>query len=484
MFNMIIIDDEFSSARELAELLDYSKYSFKVTGCFSDAESALAFIETNSVDLIISDIKMSDMNGIELLKIVSAKYPQIKVVLISAYRDFEYAKLAISYNAFEYITKPISYAEYVDVLLRLKEVLTKQNELFSNTEDNSLIIEETIYDYFNDIITDDVFVKKMSHFHMTYDILTSECSLAELKINNLDEYLKNTWRHGSDRLSSAIKNIIPSSMYNCLIFTMSSSDDLTSLIIINATNSNYDKNLNDFFAYLKSELHSLLCMDVNISEIHRCSSVLALKNMIPDSITYLANTIMALIINNKFDRISELRDSFFASASLDDQRDLCLQLTDSIRRSNPDGVHIDIINEVGIRSISNTAPLRIYFDEIVDSFKSQNNGKNLEKAIILEAIRYIDANYSKEITLSSISKHVMLNASYFSNFFKSQTGECFSDFLLKVRMEYAKKLLKNNPSMKIQTICENVGYKSQPYFYKVFQAYTGYSPAEYRNLKE
>ena len=126
----------------------------------------------------------------------------------------------------------------------------------------------------------------------------------------------------------------------------------------------------------------------------------------------------------------------------------------------------------------------MYFDEIVDSFKSQNNGKDLEKAIILEAIRYIDANYSKEITLYSISKHVMLNASYFSNFFKSQTGECFSDFLLKVRMEYAKKLLKNNPSMKIQTICENVGYKSQPYFYKVFQAYTGYSPAEYRNLKE
>ena len=142
------------------------------------------------------------------------------------------------------------------------------------------------------------------------------------------------------------------------------------------------------------------------------------------------------------------------------------------------------VNEISIHSVSNTSALVIYFNELINVFKSQNKDGYVGKEIILEAIRYIEANYSKEITLSSVSKHVLLNVSYFSTFFKKQTGECFSDFLLKVRMEHAKELLKNNPSIKIQTICENVGYKSQPYFYKAFQAYTGYSPAVYRTLKE
>ncbi|MBQ7960000.1 MAG: response regulator [Clostridia bacterium] len=482
MFNMIIVDDELSAAYELAELVDYSKYSFQVLGCFGDAESALAFIDANPVDLIISDIKMSDIDGIELLKIINNQYPYIKVVFISAYRDFEYAKLAVSHNAFEYLTKPISFTEYIDVLIRLKEVLVAQNSML-NIEENSLIVEEFLYDFFNNIITEDVFVKKMSRYRINYDILNSECSLVKLKICNLDDYLKKTWLHGVDRLSTAIKNIIPTSMYNCFIFTMSRHEDIITLIILSNNNINYEKNLNDLSAYIKSELQSLLCVDTTFSETHRCSSVFSLKNMLPSSTTYLVNTIMAHIINNRFDKISELRDSFFSSVSIEEQRNLCLQLTDSINLNPPNDVRINTINEVGVRSISNTSTLIMYFDEIISAFKTQNDGRYLEKAIILEAIRYIDANYSKEITLSSVSKHVMLNASYFSNFFKTQTGECFSDFLVKIRMEHAKDLLKNNPTMKIQTICENVGYKSQPYFYKIFQAYTGYSPSEYRKLK-
>lgn len=482
MFNMIIVDDEISSALELAQLIDYGKYSFEVSGCFEDAESALEFVKNNSVDLVISDIKMGDMSGLELLKIINKNHPHTKVVLISAYRDFEYAKLAISYNAFEYITKPISYTEYIDVLLRVKEVLEKQNENFTDTDEK--FSEMLFFDYFNDIITEEVFIQKMRRMNMDYNILNSECSMVELKINNIKSYIENVWIHGSDRLSSAIKNIVPQKMFDCFIFVLSSSEDKTKLIVINPDKSNYEKNLNDIFAYIKNELSVLLCIESDLCELQRCSSVVALKNVFPDSASYLANTIMMHIINKRFDKVSELKSSFFASASLREQQNLCMQLTNSIKQSNAEEVSINAINEIAIRSISNSQTLVMYFDEIIDSFKNQSGENNLEKAIILEAIRYIDANYSKEITLSSAAKHVMLNASYFSNFFKLQTGECFSDFLIKIRMEYAKDMLKNNPSMKIHTVCENVGYKSQPYFYKVFQAYTGYSPSEYRKLGE
>lgn len=487
LFNMIIVDDELTAANELANLLDYNKYSFNVSGCFEDAESAVEFVEKNPVDLIISDIRMSDMSGIDLLKIINSRYPHIKVVLISAYRDFEYARLAVSYNAFEYITKPVSYTEYADVLLRVKEVLTKQNELFSDISGS--LAEETLFDYLNDIISKESFVKKMSQFHFSQNILNSECCMAELKCRDMEEYLKTTWTHGKDRLQSAVKNIISGKLFDCLVFVMQSSDDLTKLIVISlkseAKDFEFEKSLHDVFAYLKGELQNLLCMTTDITPLYKCESVFSLKNMLSDSTSYLANSIMVHIISGRFDKISELRDSFFAGASLEEQQRLCVQLSSSAKSTNYDKIsvsEVNTINEITLKSISNSQTLMVYFDELIDSFKSTKNQNNFEKTVILKAIRYIDENYSKEITLSSVSKHVMLNTSYFSSFFKSQTGECFSDFLIKVRMEYAKDMLKKNPDIKVHTVCENVGYKSQPYFYKVFQAYTGYSPSEFKKL--
>ena len=101
MFNLIFVDDETSAMQELTQIVDYSIYSMEVKGCFESAEQALDYIAANHVDVVISDIKLSGISGTDLLKHIREKYPYISVVLVSAYRDFEYAKIAISYNAFE-----------------------------------------------------------------------------------------------------------------------------------------------------------------------------------------------------------------------------------------------------------------------------------------------------------------------------------------------------------------------------------------------
>ncbi len=482
MYNIIIIDDEISAANELAELIDYSKYGFNILNCFDDPKSAIAYLSTNPVDVIMSDIKMSDISGIDVLKTVNSQYPYIKVVLISAYRDFDYAKYAVSYNAFEYITKPIFFDEYINTLKRLKQELDNQNAYNTNAKQDPLLIEEAFSDYFNDIISENVFEEKLERYNCSFDIANSQCCLAELKINNIDTYINNVWAHGFDRLLTAIKNIIPSAIYNCQYFTLAANSRIN-IIIINHGND-FKKSLSDFYAYIKNELQSILYLDAEIVELYQCQSLKLLKGKNPNSTKYLVNTIMSYIINNDFNKINELRDHFFATASFDEQCDLCLQLAESIKQNKLEKIFGNTLTDIGVRTVSNTSTLIMYFDEIINSYQKHKNGKNFEKSIILEAIRYVNENYKNEITLSSISNHVMLNSSYFSHFFKTQTGECFSDYLIKVRMEHAKQLLNNNPGIKIHAVCESVGYKSQPYFYKAFQAYTGYSPAEYRKRKE
>ena len=480
MFNIIIIDDEIAAANELAELVDYEKYGFSVEGVFGDAESALEHINSNRVDMVISDIKMSGMDGLDLLKALNKNHPHIKVVLVSAYRDFEYAKTAISYNAFEYITKPIAYEEYINVLIKSQNVLTSENASGFTTEDRMLILEEVFCDFFNNITNEDIFIEKLRSNHIGREILNAQCSLMELRINDIDGYLQNIWHHGKERLLPAINQIIPTSMFDCYVFTVSNHDDRIDLLVINAENSDYHDAVTRLSTYITYELQSILAIDASITEQRYSQSVLGLKNNWKQSTSYMVKTIMSNLINNQFDEIDRIKSHIFATANLADIQNFCFRLTEAIRANDPKNDRATFIDIIGIKSITNTSTLEVYFDELINSYKYQNENNYLEKTVILEAIHYIDTNFSKDITLASVSKHVMLNPSYFSNYFKKQTGECFSDFLLKIRMEHAKKMLRNNPKMKIHAICENVGYKSQPYFYKVFQSYTGLSPSEYR----
>ena len=164
------------------------------------------------------------------------------------------------------------------------------------------------------------------------------------------------------------------------------------MIILSNNDTNYEENLNNLFKHLKNELRTLLKIDISIFETHRCPSIFSLKEVLPISTTYLVNTIMAHIINNRFDKIAELRDSFFSSSTIEEQRNLCKQLTDSIKSNLPNDVEIKTINEISIHSVSNTSALVIYFNELINVFKSQNKDGYVGKEIILEAIRYIEAN--------------------------------------------------------------------------------------------
>lgn len=92
---------------------------------------------------------------------------------------------------------------------------------------------------------------------------------------------------------------------------------------------------------------------------------------------------------------------------------------------------------------------------------------------------YIDENYNKDISLEDVAKHVSLNPSYLSRFFKHHTNCKFIDYLSKLRVEKAKEMLQDN-KIKVYEICDRVGYKNIQHFYKVFKNFTGYTPSEFR----
>ncbi len=127
MYRMVIADDEEKILEGISELFPWNNIGFQVVAKFTDARSALSYIENNPVDVVMSDISMPDMNGIELTKELK-RFPHIKVVLFSSYKDYEYMHAAILYGTYDYLLKPIRYEELVACFERIKAKLDEEHQ--------------------------------------------------------------------------------------------------------------------------------------------------------------------------------------------------------------------------------------------------------------------------------------------------------------------------------------------------------------------
>ena len=123
-----------------------------------------------------------------------------------------------------------------------------------------------------------------------------------------------------------------------------------------------------------------------------------------------------------------------------------------------------------------------YLMQLVEEKKDAqtDGGSGTRNLVIDRVLAYVNEHYGEDISLEEVAAYVGFNANYFSTYFKQQTGEKFIDFLIGFRMERAKELFAEDVNITVQEVCDLVGYKSMPYFYKLFRAYTGYTPAQYR----
>ena len=120
IFSIILADDEQQILYGMKKGIEWEKLGFRVAGVAQNGKEALELMEEVHPDLVISDIKMPFMDGLELAKHIHEDYMNTKVILFSGWDDFEYARLAISYGVSEYIMKPINYEEMQNLLMKMR----------------------------------------------------------------------------------------------------------------------------------------------------------------------------------------------------------------------------------------------------------------------------------------------------------------------------------------------------------------------------
>lgn len=131
MYHLVIIDDEEKILDGISELFPWSNIGFEVVARFTDANSALSYVEENPVDVVMTDISMPVMNGISLTRELM-RFPHIKIVLFSSYQDYEYMRAGIQYGISDYLLKPIRYEELVACFEKIRMKLDENNKVPDN----------------------------------------------------------------------------------------------------------------------------------------------------------------------------------------------------------------------------------------------------------------------------------------------------------------------------------------------------------------
>lgn len=127
-YRVVLADDEPEVLRSIQRTLDWEKYGFSVVGAFLNGLDVLEFLENHDVDIVFTDIRMPFMDGIELMHKIKEKYPYIKLVIISGYDDFQYAKEALIHGVLDYILKPINAREMSEVIQKVKDKMDTELE--------------------------------------------------------------------------------------------------------------------------------------------------------------------------------------------------------------------------------------------------------------------------------------------------------------------------------------------------------------------
>lgn len=506
MYRILIVDDEKIERKGVSFLIRQMDVDCELTEAVN-GQTALEWLEQNEADILITDVKMPHMDGMELIKNIKEKNinPMMKIVIVSGYSDFEYAKLAVKMGVSDYLLKPVDPKEFELTMKKIMDSIEskkieqvfmeqsmsymKQHYLYSLI--NGLPIERmsgsqkevlNIKDYKRLMLLefDSIFFGKvdtdfsenlkmcLSEIHNEYHYinLNTEQGVLLFSIDNSDERF---WRDVAEKVSKMIGQIYKKLVYVALSKTIESHDNIAEAFEETENlmeNRFYQSGTRVYMPYEDGESPLLVQIDDD-TLMKQMKQDIKMKNA-----TGLREHFEKLCVKygSKTD-FSQVYIKFVFSNLLKDFYDILpdvneLELNkeiDRLYRATDFKTVIDIIN-INIERIENVF---------------SKNPKAIHREIE-EVKQYIYDHYNEEIGVEYLADMVYMAPSYLSCIFKKETGQNLSKFIKSYRMEQAREMLRTTQK-KIVTISNDVGYPNVSYFCQSFREYFGISPQKFRS---
>lgn len=499
---VLFVDDEVLAMEYLQNLIPWEEHGYQVVGHARSGRRALDLFDKERPQIVISDIKMAGMDGLELTRKIKEKDADAVIVLLSAYRDFEYAQKGIEYGVTNYLLKhELSEEKLFSELSKIAEKLEGRKQ--KNKIYHKYFVKQLIYNT-GDVPEDAglgnrffmMLLQKNDEFVHGY---FRECSWTQEEQQLLGEVLQKT--------EEGIRYLAQEQLTPNHLLVLYCIEDMNSKYMIDSRIELVCRRTADeLFKVQDCQFNLLYSKEISREEISHTFQ--RMSGLIRYSV-YWKRGVYAL-------------DAFPASAWQTEERKVLwngrlgeLQKMFRERSGKTENILRDIFGEL-TKTWSNLVSLRelLYgleslFQEMEknEGMQEEASGGNIYKLseieeyyvnrlkkltafrtrlesekysrAVREVLRYIHQHYSEEISLDTLGEELGMNGVYLGQILKKETGNTFLKYLTNYRMEEAKRLL-NDGGYNISEVSQMVGYKTSQYFSQIFMKYMGMSPQEYR----
>lgn len=511
MYSLLIVEDEAIMRDGLSTTIPWGEWGFHVSGTAEDGNKALALLEENRADLVLTDIRMPGMTGIELLQEIRKRFHHTKIVLLSGYEEFEYVRQGLAYGASGYVLK-------MNLLTELKPAILHAKSLIDHDSEAALLhraAEEAGHN-----IRQREFVRRLllgespdgeGAFHLTNSTL--EWLPVVLYVNQYFDQMRERGAHAmNEELHGLVKSaesflnsfersyILVRIKENEWVATFVSDRPLgalaqvirrrlselmetVSLQLIAATGETGSPSDELFASYQRTRLAMFV----------RATPYAASRQLepTPSSVALNASESRLLFSLEMGDRDAVntcLREWFelwrqLQYTSIARLQESCLRFISMLawrvkelygEGGNIGAALVDIVRYEEVDALEAWMQTRI--EKLLEQVSAIHSCETEER--ISRIIAYISANVNEKITLKQMAEFVYLNPSYLSVVFKEQTGKSFTDYVIEAKVRKASNYLAEG--MKVKQAAEMVGYEDLKHFRKMFQKFIGANPGDYR----
>ncbi|MCR2805734.1 response regulator [Paenibacillus soyae] len=529
MARLAVIDDIRSVVEMIATKIPWEDHGIEVVGKARDGEEGIAMIEACRPDIVLTDIRMPKLDGLSMTERILQSLPDCKIIILSGYTDFEYARKAVSLGAVDFVKKPFTIQEIVGVALRAKEQWEESERRKSSMAELRKQIEaslpalrqehlnmllqypsspakaEELWSFLSlDMPPDNltVLAVEIDDYESKYSGQSvQEIELVRFSLQNILEetiaahaqgtLLRETSRRfaavvraGSRDLAMVIAEACCANIARFTKFTVSIGVGGQAVSLSDLSES-YRQSREALSYHFYSGGNAVLHYD----EVPRTGPsqpvysfkleetlVFALQSGNRDMVRETAELLVQGLTEQRPPPEPEQAvGTFVVWASV-----IYRTLLGSLPAEKLAPLE-EQVRKIRMSTDGSLGKLAEQLKRLADEGSELMLGErqNESQKIVAKAVDYIRAHIGEELTVNRCAKHVNLSGGYFANLFKRETGSTFNQFVTQERLERAKKqLIRNVP---VQDIAAELGYEHRRYFSDVFKKHTGMTPSEFKD---
>ncbi|MFE5321250.1 response regulator [Paenibacillus sp. NPDC056579] len=543
MYRLLLVEDEEEVRGSVIHEIDWAGCGFEVVDTAENGKEAAELFEKWMPDVVVTDIRMPFMDGLQLSEWIRSKYPTTRIIILTGFDEFEYAQKAVKMHIDEYVLKPFSSQELINALVKVKRLIDEETSRRENVQTlqehyrQSLPVLREVF--LGSLINRKLPKAEIEEKSLNYNIrlLGEGYVVSVLSMDNpeageqaLARGMSQSLKYSKDNelklfavlnISEEIVNkyglgIVFIHGGNLVLLTVADHEDRET--IMKSTLTVLEEIRQSIEKYLKLSVTTgvgTVTADIsNVSYSYK-DAVLALDYRLilgNNRIICIDDVEQRMLEKLRFDELKEhalircikvgtlqemkeLVDDLFhgiadTPVSFKDYQIYLLEMLTAILKAAKDS-NVDLDTALGsafhpfaeIHKLTNPQEAKQWIADLCTRMMTRivTERQSSYKSLIDKAKEYVQAHYQEsDISIQKVCGHLHISAGYFSGIFKKETKMTFVNYLMHIRMEAAKELLRTT-DMKTFEIAEKVGYAEPNYFSFSFRKHVGVSPKEYKN---